>query len=137
MKLGTNLLTKIAIFTTFAGASLAASLGGCTDYTTVEPHTETTTTTTQTPAPQDNNDTQPAELWEQTVTLQDGREVTCLYLTNDVLSCDWEGATTPAPEEPPLDDTTTEEPVMENATMEEPMLDDTTQEDPAPEEPTQ
>lgn len=78
---------------------VGTALVGCRDYTTVDETTPATTTVTTTEDPAEDA-AQAHKLWERKATLNDGREVTCLTMSTTALSCDWAGATYPAPEEP-------------------------------------
>lgn len=78
---------------------VGTALVGCRDYTTVDENTPTATTVTKT-ADTPTDAAQAHKLWERKATLNDGREVTCLTMSTTALSCDWAGATYPAPEEP-------------------------------------
>lgn len=78
---------------------VGTALVGCRDYTTVDETTPTAPTVTKT-ADTPTDAAQAHKLWERKAALNDGREVTCLTMNTTAMSCDWAGATYPAPEEP-------------------------------------
>lgn len=81
MKTGLALFTAVSMSALITAGVLTAE----------DPAAATETSTTETtPATQGALQTQ--KIWEREHTLRDGRTVTCLYVTEAGLECDWDGA---------------------------------------------
>lgn len=79
MKLGLALFTAVSMSALITAGVLTAE----------DPAAATETSTTETSL---DGALQVQKIWEREHTLRDGRTVTCLYVTEAGLECDWDGA---------------------------------------------
>lgn len=81
-----------SVLATLATVILTAGLAGCATPSTDTAPADTVTLTSTSTVTEPPGALQPQKMWEREHVLRDGRTVTCLYVTETGLDCDWNGA---------------------------------------------